>query len=228
MKARERVATRHRRASRKPAILSPFRPLRCQEMSHPHSPPAGALRCRLAACNPPGTRSLRRKNVFLHRPSHLHRFRPDLTALRAAALIVSVPVESIAVPSASPSMSSSFRNLTEPLIGARREREAPDCVGMNVRLDDPGTTGGLADWVRGGRLVQVFRSEHVHCVIPPGLAACASWLGLGNLMTKRSFLPSNRDVAIFGRALNYFISFYHSSPRFAGPSSQNSPGAGQK
>jgi hypothetical protein len=38
------------------------------------------------------------------------------------------------------------------------------------------------------------------------LAAWASWLGSGNLMTKRSFLPSNRDVAIFGRVLNYFIS----------------------
>jgi hypothetical protein len=76
--------------------------------------------------------------------------------------------------------------------------------------------------VRGGRWFGLS-SKHVHGVIPPGLAAWASWLGSGNLMTKRSFLPSNRDVAIFGRALNYFISFYHSSPRFAGPSSQNSP-----
>jgi len=39
-------------------------------------------------------------------------------------------------------------------------------------------------------------------------------------MRKRSFLPFNRDVAIFERSLNYFISFYHSSPRFAGSSSQ--------
>jgi hypothetical protein len=48
-------------------------------------------------------------------------------------------------------------------------------------------------------------------VIPPGLAAWASWLGSGNLTTKRSFLPPDRDVAIFGRALNYFISYYDHS-----------------
>jgi hypothetical protein len=43
------------------------------------------------------------------------------------------------------------------------------------------------------------------------LAAWASWLGSGNLTTKRSFLPPDRDVAIFGRALNYFISYYDRS-----------------
>jgi hypothetical protein len=52
-------------------------------------------------------------------------------------------------------------------------------------------------------------------VIPPGLAAWASWLGSGNLTTKRSFLPPDRDVAIFGRALNYFISYYdHSAAKW--------------
>jgi hypothetical protein len=51
----------------------------------------------------------------------------------------------------------------------------------------------------------------MHSVIPPGLAAWASWLGSGNLTTKRSFLPPDRDVAIFGRALNYFISYYDRS-----------------
>jgi hypothetical protein len=56
---------------------------------------------------------------------------------------VSVPVESI-VPSTSPSMNSSFRNLTDPLIETPRERRAPDCVGMKVRLDGPKTTDGLA------------------------------------------------------------------------------------
>ncbi len=61
--------------------------------------------------------------------------------MRACSPIVSVPVESI-VPSTSPSMSSSFRNLTEPLIETPRESRAPDCVGMNVLLDGPGTTDG--------------------------------------------------------------------------------------
>ena len=46
-------------------------------------------------------------------------------------------------------MSSSFRNLTEPLIETPRERRAPDCIGMNVRLDGPGTTDGLADSFAG-------------------------------------------------------------------------------
>ena len=68
--------------------------------------------------------------------------------MRACSPIVSVPVESI-VPSTSPSMSSSFRNLTEPLIETPRERRAPDCFGMNVRLDGPGTTDGLADSFAG-------------------------------------------------------------------------------
>jgi hypothetical protein len=64
---------------------------------------------------------------------------------------VSVPVESI-VPSTSPSMSSSFRNLTEPLIETPRERRAPDCVGMNVRLDGPGTTDGSGQFVCWGSM----------------------------------------------------------------------------
>jgi hypothetical protein len=51
----------------------------------------------------------------------------------------------------------------------------------------------------------------MHSVIPPGLAAWASWLGSGNLTTKCSFLPPDRDVASFGRALNYFISYYDRS-----------------
>jgi hypothetical protein len=53
-------------------------------------------------------------------------------------------------------------------------------------------------------------------VIPPGLAAWASWLGSGNLTTKRSFLPPDRDVAIFGRALNYFIPITITPPRSGG------------
>src|SRR6266511_2908340 len=68
--------------------------------------------------------------------------------MRACSPIVSVPVESI-VPFTSPSMSSSFRNLTEPLIETPRERRVPDCVGMNVRVDGPGTTDGLSDSFAG-------------------------------------------------------------------------------
>jgi len=65
---------------------------------------------------------------------------------------VSVPVESI-VPSTSPSMISEFTNLTEPLIETPRERRAPDCVGMNVRLDGPGTTDGSGRFVCGGSVL---------------------------------------------------------------------------
>jgi hypothetical protein len=75
--------------------------------------------------------------------------------IRACSPIVSVPVESI-VPSTSPSMNSSFRNLTEPLIDTPRERRAPDCVGMKVRLDGLGTTDGLADSFAGAAS-SVFR-----------------------------------------------------------------------
>jgi hypothetical protein len=47
-------------------------------------------------------------------------------------------------------MNSPFRNLTEPLIETPRERRAPDCVGMNVRLDGAGTTDGSGRFVSGG------------------------------------------------------------------------------
>src|SRR4029453_868065 len=69
--------------------------------------------------------------------------------MRACSPIVSVPVESM-VPSTSPSMSSEFTNLTEPLIETPRERRAPDGVGMNVRVDGPGTTDGSGRFVCGG------------------------------------------------------------------------------
>jgi hypothetical protein len=72
--------------------------------------------------------------------------------MRACSPIVSVPVESI-VPSTSPSMSSEFTNLTEPLIETPRERRAPDGVGMNVRLDGPGTTNGSGRFVCGGSVL---------------------------------------------------------------------------
>jgi hypothetical protein len=47
-------------------------------------------------------------------------------------------------------MSSLFRNLTEPLIETPRERRAPDCVGMDVWLESPGTTDGSGRFVCGG------------------------------------------------------------------------------
>src|SRR5213078_3414290 len=81
------------------------------------------------------------ENIALHRPSQLHRFRPDLTAY-ARVFPDRERSGGIDCASTSPSMSSSFRNLTEPLIETPRERIAPDCVGMNVLLDGPGTTDG--------------------------------------------------------------------------------------
>jgi hypothetical protein len=86
-------------------------------------------------------------------PSTVPRTFTDLVLIsprmRACSPSVSVPVESI-VPSTSPSMSSEFTNLTEPLIETPRERRAPDGVGMNVRLDGPGTTDGSGRFVCGG------------------------------------------------------------------------------
>src|SRR5206468_12389899 len=38
----------------------------------------------------------------------------------------------------------------EPLIETPRERRAPDCVGMDVRLNGPGTTDGSGRFVCGG------------------------------------------------------------------------------
>jgi len=57
---------------------------------------------------------------------------------RACSPVVSVPAETI-VPSTSPSRSSSFRNLTEPLIETPRETRAA-----------PGTTDGSGRFVSGG------------------------------------------------------------------------------
>jgi hypothetical protein len=122
-------------------------------MSHPHSPPVGALRCHHAACNSPGARSVQSRKYC---PPTVPRIFTDFVLIsphmRACSPIVSVPVESI-VPSTSPSMSSSFRNLTEPLIETPRERRAPDGVGMNVRLDGPWTTDGSGRFVCGGSVL---------------------------------------------------------------------------
>jgi len=89
-------------------------------------------------------------------PSTVPRTFTDLALIsprmRACSPIVSVPVESI-VPSTSPSMSSEFTNLIEPLIETPRERRAPDCVGMNVGLDGPGTTGGSGRFVCGSSVL---------------------------------------------------------------------------
>ena len=72
------------------------------------------------------------------------------------------------VPSTSPSIISSFRNLTEPVIETPRERRALDGVGMNVRLDGPGTTDVsgrfvCAGWVplRGGKRAKGCMAEIV-------------------------------------------------------------------
>jgi len=86
-------------------------------------------------------------------PSTVPRTFTDLVLISprmlACSPIVSVPVESI-VPSTSPSMNSPFWNLTDPLIETPRERKAPDCVGMKVRLDGLGTTDGSGRFVCRG------------------------------------------------------------------------------
>jgi hypothetical protein len=75
---------------------------------------------------------------------------------RARSPMVSVPVETIE-PSTSPSRSSSFRNLTEPLIETPPERRAT-----------PGTTDGSGRFVsggsvrpRGGKSVKVCTTRNV-------------------------------------------------------------------
>src|SRR4030095_7543262 len=103
------------------------------------------------------------ENIAFHCPSHLHRFRPDSPHMRASCPIVSVPVEST-VPSTSPSMISSFRNLTEPLIETPRERIAPDCIGVNVRLDGAGMTDASGRFVCGGS-VTLREGKRVKCCI---------------------------------------------------------------
>src|SRR4029453_18515175 len=97
------------------------------------------------------------KNITLHRPSHLHRLRPDLTAYARVlpdrersggidcALHLAVEEQLV-------------QEFTEPLIETPWERIAPDCVGMNVRLDGPGTTGGSGRFVCGGS-VRLRRSK---------------------------------------------------------------------
>src|ERR687891_2669061 len=81
------------------------------------------------------------ENIAHHRPRTFTDFVLISPRMRACSPSVSVPVESI-VPSTSPSMRSSFRNLTKPLIETPRERRAPDGVGTTVRLDGAGTTEG--------------------------------------------------------------------------------------
>jgi hypothetical protein len=86
-------------------------------------------------------------------PSTVPRTLTDLVLISprmsACSPSVSVPLESI-VPSTSPSMSSGFTNLTDPLIETPWERRAPDSVGMNMRLDCPGTADGSGRFVCGG------------------------------------------------------------------------------
>src|SRR5205807_10601024 len=67
---------------------------------------------------------------------------------------VSVPAESI-VPSISPSMRSSFRNLTKPLLETPWERRAPHGVGIKVQSGGSWPTDGLVDslaWFAGSVL----------------------------------------------------------------------------
>jgi hypothetical protein len=106
--------------------------------------------------------------------------------MRACSPIVSVPVESI-VPSTSPSMSSSFRNLIEPLIETPRERIAPAGVGMNVRLDGPGTTDGSGRLACGGsvRLRGAKRVKGCMVSIMPNCSAFRKQNSVGTATSTR-------------------------------------------
>src|SRR6266566_430246 len=76
--------------------------------------------------------------------------RPDPSVVPGPSNRTFMPTQSGALLSRGVSIKGSFRNLTEPLIETPRERRAPDCVGMNVRLDGPGTTDGSGRFVCGG------------------------------------------------------------------------------
>jgi hypothetical protein len=93
--------------------------------------------------------------------------------MHACSPSVSVPVESI-LPSTSPSMSSEFTNLIEPLIETPRERIAPAGVGLNVRLDGPGTTDGSGRFVCGGSVRRREGKRVKGCMarIVPNYSAC--------------------------------------------------------
>ena len=144
--ARERVATRQGARAVNPLFF-------------PRSDLCAAKKCRILTNHQPGRfdvtthRATRvelavfsHENIALHRPSHLHRFRPDLTAYARVlpdrkrsggidcALHLAVDEQLV---------QEFDRAFDRNSSGKRR---APDCVGMNVRLDDPGTTDGLADW----------------------------------------------------------------------------------
>src|SRR5207244_5896563 len=66
----------------------------------------------------------------------------------ACSPIESFPGESI-VPSTSPSISNSLRDLTDPLIETPLERRPLGRAGANVRLGCSERTGGLTGWLTG-------------------------------------------------------------------------------
>jgi hypothetical protein len=117
--------------------------------------------------------------------------------MRACSPIVSVPVESI-VPSTSPSMSSEFTNLTEPLIETPRERRALDGVGMNVRLDGTGTTDGSGQFICGGSVPLRERKRVKGCMarIVPNYSAFRKRNSL------RVTLSSSRNAVSFSSLLH--------------------------
>jgi hypothetical protein len=66
----------------------------------------------------------------------------------ACSPMESFPGESI-VPSTSPSISNSLRNLTDPLIETPLERRPLGPAGVDVRLGCSETMGGLTGWLAG-------------------------------------------------------------------------------
>jgi hypothetical protein len=108
-------------------------------------------------------------------------------------------------------MISSFRNLTEPVIETPRERRAPDGVGMNVRLDGPGTTDGSGRFGCGGSVALRGEKRLKGCItkiVPNHLAfrkrnrsienaRGSRWLVI--LFSGRISAPMMRFTAIFDR-----------------------------
>src|SRR5262249_3191370 len=92
------------------------------------------------------------RSVAKMSPSTLPRTLTDFALISplicACSPIESFPGESI-VPSTSPSIRHSLRNLTDPLVETPRQRRPPDDAGVVVRLGCSETGGGLVNLVDG-------------------------------------------------------------------------------
>jgi hypothetical protein len=137
------------------------------------------------------------ENIALHRPSHLHRFRPDLTAY---ACVLSDRERSGGIDCAL-HLAVDEQLIEEFDRAFDRNSSGEKSAGLRWHERAVGRRWGdrwFGRFVCGGCGFGLS-SEDVHSVIPAGLV--------------RSFLLPDRDVAIFGRALNHFISLLRSLRR---------------